>query len=68
MLQDIREKSLAEFRKRDDEWLLAVDKTWPWGPTNNLCKLFHVCEHESNHGGQIALLKSRMPGAKAENG
>lgn len=68
MLQDVREKSLAEFHKRDDEWLMAVDKTWPWGPTNNLCKLFHVCEHESNHGGQIALLKSRMPGAKAENG
>lgn len=68
VLHDIREKSLAEFRKRDDQWLLAVDKSWPWGPTNNLCKLFHVCEHESNHGGQIALLKSRTPGAKAENG
>jgi len=28
-LQDTREKSLAEFRKRDDAWLLSVDKTWP---------------------------------------
>ena len=29
------------------------------GPTNNLCKWFHVCEHESHHLGQIELhLKS----------
>jgi len=63
-LREVREESLAELRKRDDDWLLAVDKTWGWGPANNLCKLFHVCEHESHHGGQIALLKSRAPGAK----
>jgi len=68
ILHEVREKSLAEFRKRDDQWLLTVDKTWPWGPTNNLCKLFHVCEHESHHAGQIALLKSRAPGAKPDNG
>ncbi len=68
ILRDGREKTLAEFHKRDDAWLLAVDKTWPWGPTNNLCKWFHVCEHESHHTGQISLLKSRAPGAKAENG
>jgi Protein of unknown function (DUF664) len=68
ILQEGREKTLAEFRKRDDAWLMAVDKSWPWGPTNNLCKWFHVCEHESHHAGQIVLLKSRAPGAKAENG
>lgn len=34
------------------------------GPTNNYCKWFHVCEHESNHNGQIKFLKSRLPGAK----
>src|SRR3982751_2977891 len=61
ILHDVREKSLAEFRKRDDKWLLAVDKTWPWGPTNNLCKLFHVCEHESHHAGQISLIRGRVP-------
>jgi hypothetical protein len=64
LLQEGREKTLAEFRKRDDAWLLAIDKGWPWGPTNNLCKWFHVCEHESHHTGQISLLKSRAPGAK----
>jgi uncharacterized damage-inducible protein DinB len=66
-LQEGREKTLAEFRKRDDAWLMSVDKTWGWGPTNNLCKWFHVCGHESHHAGQIAMLKSRAPGAKPES-
>jgi len=65
LLKDTREKSLAEFRKRDDKWLMTVDKDWGWGPTNNYCKWFHVAEHESNHNGQIKLLKSRLPGAKS---
>ena len=63
-LSETREHALAEFRKRDDEWLMSVDKTWPWGPTNNYCKWFHVCEHESNHNGQIKLIRKRTPGAK----
>jgi len=65
ILHEVREKTLAEFRKKDDAWLLAADKSWPWGPTNNLCKWFHVCEHEAHHTGQIALLRKRIPGAKA---
>ena len=64
VLADTRAKTLSELGKRDDAWLLAVDKDWPWGPTNNLCKWFHVCEHESHHTGQIALLRKRLPGAK----
>jgi hypothetical protein len=64
LLEETREHTFAEFRKRDDVWLLTVDKEWPWGPTNNYCKWFHVCEHESNHNGQIKFLKSRLPGAK----
>jgi hypothetical protein len=67
-LHEGREKTLAEFRKRDDAWLMAIDKAWPWGPTNNLCKWFHVCEHESHHTGQISLIKGRLPGLKSENG
>jgi hypothetical protein len=63
-LHDAREKTLAEFKKRDDAWLMAVDQSWPWGPTNNYCKWFHVCEHISHHAGQIDLLKKRLPGAK----
>lgn len=64
LLQETRESTLTEFRKRDDKWLMTVDTNWPWGPTNNYCKWFHVCEHESHHLGQIAFLKSRVPGAK----
>jgi uncharacterized damage-inducible protein DinB len=59
-LADAREKSLAEFRKRDDAWLLAVDEKWGWGPTNNYCKWFHVCEHISHHVGQISFLRPRL--------
>jgi uncharacterized damage-inducible protein DinB len=66
-LQEVREQTISQFRKRDDDWLFAVDEKWPWGPTNNYCKWFHVCEHESNHNGQIKYIKSRLPGAKAGN-
>jgi uncharacterized damage-inducible protein DinB len=65
LLSETRSHTLDEFRKRDDEWLMTVDKQWGWGPTDNYCKWFHVCEHESNHNGQIKLLKSRLPGAKS---
>ncbi|MGI9086586.1 MAG: DinB family protein [Chthoniobacterales bacterium] len=58
-----REKTLKEFGKRDDTWLMQVDSEWPWGPTNNYCKWFHVCEHESHHDGQIDWLKGRLPAA-----
>jgi len=64
ILQETRGKTLAEFKKRDDAWLMIVDNDWPWGPTNNYCKWFHVCEHEAHHTGQIAYLKKRLPGAK----
>ena len=67
ILQETRERSLAEFRKGDDAWLMAVDESWVWGPTNNYCKWFHVCEHESHHAGQIAFLRKRLPGAKSDS-
>jgi len=67
LLKETREQTLAEFRKRDDTWLLCVENTWGWGPTNNYCKWFHVCEHESNHNGQIKFLKKRIPGAKPDS-
>ncbi len=57
-----RDRTRAEFRKRDDAWLMQVDPDWPWGPTNNYCKWFHVCEHESHHDGQIKWIKGRLPG------
>lgn len=62
-LQEVREKTLAEFRKRDDKWFAEVDPSF-FGkqPTNNFCKWFHVCEHEANHRGQITMIKKRLPG------
>ena len=60
-LHESREKNLAEFKKRDDKWLMDVDKEFG---ANNYGKWFHVAEHESNHDGQIKFLKSRVPGAK----
>jgi hypothetical protein len=64
-LKEVRENTIKEFKNRDDKWLLSVDEKWFWGPTNNYCKWFHVCEHESNHNGQIKFIKSRIPGSKA---
>jgi uncharacterized damage-inducible protein DinB len=61
ILHEGREKTLAEFKKRDDKWLTVIDKEFG---ANNYGKWFHVAEHESNHDGQIKFLKSRLPGAK----
>lgn len=64
-ITSVRQKTLEEFKKKDDKWLLAVDPEWSKErPLNTYWKWFHVCEHESNHRGQIAFLKSRLPGAK----
>jgi uncharacterized damage-inducible protein DinB len=68
ILHEVREKTLAEFAKRDDQWLMAQMKDPDWGPVNNLCKWFHVCEHEAHHSGQIAMLRKRLPGAKPDAG
>lgn len=66
LITEVREKTLAEFKKRDDAWLLAVDPKFgdEKTPINTYWKWFHVCEHESNHRGQITWLKKRLPGAK----
>ena len=67
VLHETREHSLAEFRKRDDKWLLSTD-TEQFGKekTNIYWKWFHVCEHESHHTGQIAFQTKRLPGAKTK--
>jgi hypothetical protein len=68
ILTETRQTTINEFKRRDDNWLAKVDPTgFQNRPTNNYCKWFHVCEHESNHNGQIKWIKSRMPGAKGGN-
>lgn len=64
IMTEVRENTIKEFKKKDDNWLMKVDEDFPWGPTNNYCKWFHVCEHESNHNGQFKYIKSRLPGGK----
>jgi hypothetical protein len=62
-LHQAREHTLAELKKRDDKWLLAMQTEGDF-KANNFAKWFHVAEHESNHDGQIKFLKGRVPGAK----
>lgn len=66
-LKTVRENTLKELAKRDDDWLMEVDKDWFWGPTNNYCKWFHVCEHESNHNGQFKFIRSRLPSSQLDD-
>ena len=66
ILADVRAKTLASFKKKDDAWFLGGVEDW-FGPTNTFCKWFHVCEHESNHNGQLKFLKKRIPGAKPDS-
>jgi uncharacterized damage-inducible protein DinB len=66
LIKEVREKTLAELKKKDDQWLLAIDPEWSKERSvNTYWKWFHVCEHESNHRGQIAWLQGRLPGAKS---
>lgn len=68
ILNETRARTVAEFKTRDDAWLMEVDPAgFQSSPTNNYCKWFHVCEHESNHNGQIKWIMSRLPGAKKGN-
>jgi uncharacterized damage-inducible protein DinB len=66
LIKEVRERTLTELKSKDDNWLATIDPKWSTAenPLNTYWKWFHVCEHESNHRGQISWLKSRLPGAK----
>ena len=59
-LAAVREKTLAEFTKRDDAWLLEEAPWWNDEPANNHFKWFHVFEDEINHRGQIRLIRKEL--------
>ncbi len=59
-LEEVRAITEKEFAKRDDDWLMKSEPFFGNQPTNNYCKWFHVCEHESNHNGQIKFIKKRI--------
>lgn len=58
-LSEVREYSMNELKNRDDSWLYESTPFFGNQPTNNYCKWFHVVEHESNHNGQIRIIKKR---------
>ena len=65
-LESVRSHTIQKFKELDDEWLMTSEPFFPikrgvLGETNNYAKWFHVCEHESNHNGQIKFIKSRFP-------
>ena len=60
-LEEVREITHQEFAKRDDSWLEKAEPFFQNKPTNNYCKWFHVCEHESNHRGQMKFIVKRLP-------
>lgn len=60
-LKEVRAVTMQEFAKRDDDWIMESEPFFENKPTNNYCKWFHVCEHESNHNGQIKFIKKRLP-------
>ncbi|MEL7533553.1 MAG: DinB family protein [Bacteroidota bacterium] len=60
-LESVRADTIKGFAARDDEWIMQSEAFFDNQPTNNYCKWFHVCEHESNHNGQIKFIKKRMP-------
>ena len=60
-LKEVRDATKAEFAKRDDDWIMKSEPFFGNEPTNNYCKWFHVCEHESNHNGQMKFIKKRLP-------
>lgn len=60
-LEAVRAVTIEEFAKRNDDWIMKSEKFFGNQLTNNYCKWFHVCEHESNHRGQIKFVMKRMP-------
>jgi len=61
--QKVRDKTIEELRKRDDDWFKEVQPAYQM--TNNYC-WFHVMEHQSSHLGQILFLKKRIPPEEEE--
>jgi uncharacterized damage-inducible protein DinB len=59
-LEEVRNETKKEFATRGDDWLNKTEPFFQDEPTNNYCKWFHVCEHESNHNGQIKFIKKRL--------
>ena len=60
-LKEVRAVTEEGFAKRDDDWIMKSEPFFENKQTNNYCKWFHVCEHESNHNGQMKFIVKRLP-------
>ncbi|MEN2282430.1 DUF664 domain-containing protein [Algoriphagus sp. SE2] len=55
---EVRARTKELLKDKDDKWLSSkregtdMNNYWAW---------YHVMEHQSNHMGQIALIRSRLP-------
>ena len=58
-LEQVRAITLAELRRRDDQWLEGETTFGNGQRVNNYFKWFHVFGHELNHRGQIRWLRAR---------
>jgi uncharacterized damage-inducible protein DinB len=61
LIDKVRQKTLEEFKKRNDEWLNEETSFWGNKQANNYFKWFHVFEDEINHRGQMRWIKKRLP-------
>ena len=59
-LDSVRAETERSFAALDDDWLWKSEEFFGNEPRNNYAQWFHVCEHESNHNGQIKFLKKSM--------
>ena len=59
-LEHMRQHTLQQFQKRNDEWLYEESTFWGGKQANNYFKWFHVFEDEINHRGQIRWLRRRI--------
>lgn len=66
MIGDVRAETLEKLKEKDDNWLMKIDPAWstPGNDVNTYWKWFHVMEHESNHGGQMRIIRDRAPSKK----
>jgi uncharacterized damage-inducible protein DinB len=60
-LEEVRNRTLEELARRDDDWLFEECDWWDGERGNNYFKWFHVFEDELNHRGQIRLIRRRLP-------
>jgi uncharacterized damage-inducible protein DinB len=56
-LEEMRQHTFQEFKKRNDDWLYEEIAFWEGKQANNYFMWFHVFEDEINHRGQMSWLR-----------